>query len=77
MENSESVLSLIYNGENFIKINAKLMWRKNAYSREEMPEYVECSYHEALANALAYRDYLVNGSEVHIDIYDDCMEIYL
>ena len=42
-----------------------------------MPEYVECSYHEALANALAYRDYLVIGSEVHIDIYDDCMEIYL
>ena len=27
-------------------------------------------------NALAHRDYLVNGSEVHIDIYDDRMEIY-
>ena len=26
--------------------------------------------------ALAHRDYLVNGSEVHIDIYDDRMEIY-
>ncbi len=41
-----------------------------------MPEYVERSYHEALINALAHRDYLVNGSEVHIDIYDDRMEIY-
>ena len=41
-----------------------------------MPEYVERSYHEALVNALAHRDYLVNGSEVHIDIYDDRMEIY-
>lgn len=29
-----------------------------------------------LINALAHRDYLVNGSEVHIDIYDDRMEIY-
>ena len=46
------------------------------YSREEMPEYVERSYHEALVNALAHRDYLVNGREVHIDIYDDRMEIY-
>ena len=41
-----------------------------------MPEYVERNYHEALVNALAHRDYLVNGSEVHIDIYDDRMEIY-
>ena len=41
-----------------------------------MPEYVERSYHEALINALVHRDYLVNGSEVHIDIFDDRMEIY-
>ena len=74
-EYSGSVLSLIDNGEAFIKRNAKLMWRKTADSREEMPEYVERSYHEALVNALAHRDYLVNGSEVHIDIYDDRMEI--
>lgn len=75
-EYSGSVLSLIDNGEAFIKRNAKLMWRKTANSREEMPEYVERSYHEALINALAHRDYLINGSEVHIDIYDDRMEIY-
>ena len=75
-EYSGSVLSLIDNGEAFIKRNAKLMWRKTANSREEMPEYVERSYHEALVNALAHQDYLVNGSEVHIDIYDDRMEIY-
>lgn len=71
-----SVISLIENGEAFIKRNCKMKWRKTANSREEMPEYVERSYHEALINALAHRDYLVNGSEVHIDIYDDRMEIY-
>lgn len=71
-----SVISLIDNGEAFIKRNTKMMWRKTANSREEMPEYVERSYHEALINALAHRDYLVNGSEVHIDIYDDRLEIY-
>ena len=75
-EYSESVISLIENGEAFIKRNCKMKWRKTANSREEMPEYVERSYHEALVNALAHRDYLVNGSEVHIDIYDDRMEIY-
>lgn len=71
-----SIISLIDNGEAFIKRNAKMMWKKTANSREEMPEYVERSYHEALINALVHRDYLVNGSEVHIDIYDDRMEIY-
>lgn len=75
-EYSGSLISLIENGEGFIKRNAKMMWRKTPNSREEFPEYVECSYHEALVNAIAHRDYLVNGSEVHIDIYDDCMEIY-
>ena len=47
-----SIISLIENGENFIKRNAKMMWRKTANSREEMPEYVERSYHEALVNGL-------------------------
>ena len=75
-EYSGSLISLIENGEGFIKRNAKMMWRKTANSREELPEYVERSYHEALVNAIAHRDYLVNGSEVHIDIYDDRMEIY-
>ena len=71
-----SVISLIDNGEAFIKRNAKMMWKKTANSREEMPEYVERSYHEALVNAIVHRDYLINGSEVHIDMYDDRLEIY-
>lgn len=75
-EYSGSVLSLIENGEAFIKRNARMMWRKTPNSREELPEYVERSYHEALVNALAHRDYLVYGSEVHIDIHDDRLEIY-
>lgn len=71
-----SVLYLLDEGEAFIKRHAKMMWRKLPNSREELPEYVERSYHEALINALVHRDYLVNGSEVHVDIYDDRMEIY-
>lgn len=69
-EYSGSIISLIENGEAFIKRNNRVMWRKTDNSREEMPEYVERSYHEALINGLAHRDYLINGSEIHIDIYD-------
>lgn len=50
----------------------KTMWKKIADSRIDMPEYCERSYFEALV----HRDYLVNGSEVHIDIFDDRMVIY-
>ena len=74
-EYNGSLISLIENGEAFVKRNSKLMWRKTPNSREEMPDYVERSYHEALVNALAHRDYLVVGSEVHIDIYNDRLEI--
>lgn len=45
-------------------------------SRIEMPDYCERSVFEALVNALIHRDYLILGSEVHIDIYDDRLTIY-
>lgn len=30
---------------------------------------------EVITNALAHRDYLIQGSEVHVDMFDDRMEI--
>ena len=38
-------------------------------------EYPERSVHETLVNAFIHRDYLVTGSEVHVDIFDDRIEI--
>ena len=75
-EYSGSLISLLNEGTAFIKRNMKTMWRKTANSRIDMPEYCERSYFEALVNALVHRDYLVNGSEVHIDMFDDWMVIY-
>lgn len=40
------------------------------------PDYIERSYFEALVNGFIHRDYLVTGGEVHIDIFDDRLEIY-
>lgn len=75
-EYTGSIIELLNNAHAFIKRNTKLMWRKTPNSREEFPEYQERGYFEALVNALIHRDYLVNGSEVHVDIFDDRMEIY-
>ena len=40
-----------------------------------IPEYPERAVQEAIVNALVHRDYTIIGSEVHIDIYDDRIEI--
>lgn len=75
-EYSGSLIGLLENGMAFIRRNMKTMWKKTSDSRIEMPEYMERSCLEVLVNALVHRDYLINGSEVHIDIFDDRMVIY-
>ena len=75
-EYSGGIIELLNNAEQFIKRNTRKMWRKTENSREEYPEYQHRGYFEALVNALIHRDYLENGSEVHVDIFDDRMEIY-
>jgi predicted HTH transcriptional regulator len=52
------------------------MWRKGPIYREEYPEYPKRAVQETIVNALIHRDYTIIGSEVHIDIYDDRLEVY-
>ena len=75
-EYTGSILHLLNESANFIKRNMRTMWRKLPMSRENMPDYIERGYFEALVNGLIHRDYLETGSEVHVDIFDDRMEIY-
>lgn len=75
-EYSGSLVSLLQNGLEFIKNNTKKRWKKTGNGRLEMPEYPEQAVHEVLVNALIHRDYMEIGSEVHIDIFDDRMEVY-
>ena len=75
-EYSGSLIILLNEGVGFVKRNMKTRWKKTADSRIEMPDYCERSVFEALVNALIHRDYLILGSEVHIDIYDDRLTIY-
>ena len=74
-EYSGSLIILLNEGVGFVKRNMRTLWKKTADSRIEMPDYCERSVFEALVNALIHRDYLVLGSEVHVDIYDDRLTI--
>ena len=75
-EYSGSLIILLNEGVGFVRRNMKTKWKKTATSRIEMPDYCERSIFEALVNALIHRDYLILGSEIHIDIYDDRLTIY-
>ena len=75
-EYSGSLVSLLQNGIEFVKNNTKKRWKKTGNGRIEMPEYPEQAVHEVIVNALIHRDYMELGSEVHIDIFDDRMEVY-
>lgn len=75
-EYSGSLIMLLNEGVGFVKRNMKMLWKKTANSRIEMPDFCERSVFESLVNGLIHRDYLVNGSEVHIDIFDDRLVIY-
>ena len=71
-----SLLILLQGGEEFVKNNTKKRWKKTPDGRLEMPDIPERAVFECIVNGLIHRDYLELGSEVHIDIFDDRMEIY-
>jgi len=75
-EISGSLITLLQSGAEFVRNNTKKRWKKTDTGRLEMPEYPERAVLECIVNALIHRDYLILGSEVHIDIFDDRLEIY-
>ena len=75
-EYSGGLVSLFQDGLKFIMRNNRKAWRKLPTSRVEYPEYPERAVTEGLVNALIHRNYLEIGSEVHIDMFDDRLEIY-
>ena len=70
------VIGQLQDAVSFVRNNShKKWWKENDY-REELPDYPERAVTEAIANAIIHRDYMQLGSEIHIDMYDDRLEIY-
>lgn len=70
-----SLISLLENADTFIKNNSKNSWKIKGMDRVEYEDYPITARREAIVNALIHRDYQILGSEVHIDMYDDRLEI--
>lgn len=70
-----NLIYLLTSGCDFIKTHMKVRFEKTATGRIDKPDYSDVAVIEILVNALIHRDWLMQGSEVHIDIYDDRLEI--
>ena len=75
-EYTGSLVTLLQAGTDFVRNNSKKAWRKVDDGRIEMPDYPERAVLEGVVNALIHRNYMEIGSEVHIDMFDDRIEIY-
>lgn len=67
----------IYEACNFVNKNMWMAARKSAQGgREDLPQYDLLAVFEAIANAVAHRDYSMYGSKVRIRLFDDRLDIY-
>ena len=76
VELSGCVINMLQDAVAFVRNNSHKKWWKETDHREERPDYPERAVVEAITNAIIHRDYMDLGSEIHIDMYDDRMEIY-
>ena len=77
-EFSGSVIENIEEALLFLKKHLQLRWEvTNASTRhQEILEIPETALREGLVNALCHRDYLEEGAQVTIEVFDDRVEIY-
>ncbi|MGB4407003.1 MAG: ATP-binding protein [Sphaerochaeta sp.] len=70
-----NLMSLLSNSCDFVRNNSKVRFVKEARYRVDKPDYADRAVTEAIVNALIHRDYILIGSEIHVDMYDDRVEI--
>ena len=75
VEHRDNLVLLLKYGMDFIKNYTMSGWVKMPNYRLNLPDYSDRAIFEGLVNHLIHRDYTVMGGEVHIDIYDDRVEL--
>ena len=81
LDRKELTGSLLENVEDaliFLKKHLQLRWEitRKSTRRNEILELPEVALREAMVNAVCHRDYLEQGAQVMVEIFDDRLEIY-
>lgn len=74
-EHRANLVLLLKYGMDFITNHTMHGWVKMPRYRLNLPDYADRAIFEGLVNHLIHRDYTFIGAEVHIDIYDDRIEL--
>ena len=77
VEHRANLVLLLKYGMDFIKNYTMSGWVKMPNYRLNLPDYSDRAIFEGLVNHLIHWDYTVMGGEVHINIYDDRVELVL
>lgn len=75
VEHRANLVLLLKYGMDFITNYTMSGWVKMPTYRLNLPDYSDRAVFEGLVNHLIHRDYTFMGAEVHIDIYDDRIEL--
>ena len=75
VEHRANLILLLKYGMDFIKNYTMSGWVKMPNYRLNLPDYSDRAIFEGLVNHLIHRDYTIIGGEIHIDIYDDRVEL--
>nr|MDA8216345.1 hypothetical protein [Dehalococcoidales bacterium] len=67
---------VIDEGAAFVARNRRLVPRMEGVRRVDVPEYPDYSVREAIANAVAHRDWSLEGAKVRLFMFDDRLEIW-
>jgi ATP-dependent DNA helicase RecG len=59
----------------FVREHTRVAARISGFERREIAEYPSVAIREAVANAVAHRDYALRGDEVRLAIFDDRIEV--
>ncbi|MBN2148176.1 MAG: hypothetical protein JW726_12355 [Anaerolineales bacterium] len=75
-EISGSLPEQLRQAEAFVRGNLRSVVRLSGLMHEEKPEYPLDAVRELLVNAIAHRDYNVQGDNIHVYIYSDRLEVH-
>jgi ATP-dependent DNA helicase RecG len=70
------LMRLIDEGAAFVARNRRLVPRMEGIRRVDVPEYPDYSVRESIANAVAHRDWSLDGAKVRLFVFDDRLELW-
>ena len=72
----DGILNNIKQAINFIKKRIKVRFKIETAKREEIPQFPEAAYREAIVNAIMHRDYFDKTSDIFIEAYRNKIIIF-